>query len=111
MKGIIILLSVVTLCLSFALIIIGFNYYNVKFTLSGVIKYQAEAHISVSAAAPEGYCIESPVFGLVYVSHNEIDKYRGKQVRLYGGIRTISNKRDGYPVYPLIQADWIQEIK
>ncbi|MCK4453855.1 hypothetical protein KAU51_00690 [Candidatus Parcubacteria bacterium] len=75
--------------------------------ISGVIECQSELPFYVTGPPPEGYYVSSSVFGRVYVKHNSVSEYLGKNIRAGGWLKNICGV-DAMLCYPLIDAEWIK---
>ena len=105
----------ITLCivmLSFVLGIFANHYVSEYFRnthyISGIVEYQSKPDPFTTGPAPEGYYVNSSVFGRVYVRHNSVSEYLGKNIRARGWLKDICGVDDS-PCYPLIDAEWIRK--
>ena len=104
----------ITLCIIILSFVLGIfanqyitDYFRNMHYISGIVEYQSEPAPYMSGPPPEGYYVNSSVFGRVYVKHNSFSEYLGKNIWVRGWLKDICGV-DGMPCYPLIDAEWIK---
>ena len=91
-------------------ILFGWNTHTYNFNVEGFLQYAPASHLSVSYPVPSGYYLECEVFGMVYLSHRNINDFLGKKISARGRISEIKG-RDTQPVFPLLILSSIKEVK
>ncbi len=80
----------------------GSSYY-----VSGIVRQAPIPSPFLSGADPEGYYLESSVFGKVYLKHALLAQYNGQKISTEGKMDRVCGP-DGMPCYPQLILEWLK---
>jgi|GEM_PF-4569692 len=102
MQKIILTFLIATLLIS--LLIAKKHIPNSTHRISGVVRYH-EVDITRSIHDPEGYYIESPIIGKIYINGDRIDDTLNKNIRGTGKLKEVCGQERWDNCYPMINLD------